>query len=148
MDTHRARRLPVGDARQIKAQDIKLWECDKVQAHASRQERYHCPYKICPCACPLKRSTTIKHLQDFGQHPCNKGWTEVCLCDLDMINNPYHYPFYGHYQNSKPYGDFFSILFKSKLIKYIVKCIVIEDAIIEYNIFNMLCTYIHAIGYA
>jgi hypothetical protein len=82
MDTHRARQLPIGDARRIKAQDIKLWECDEVQAHAIRQERYHCPYKICPCARPLKRSTTIKDLRDFGQHPCNKGWTKVCLWTL------------------------------------------------------------------
>jgi hypothetical protein len=54
MEARRTRQLPIGNTRQIKAQDIKLWEQDEVQAHATQQERYRCPCQICHGVHPLK----------------------------------------------------------------------------------------------
>ncbi len=78
IEAHGHRTLPINDQRHIKVHDIKLWERDEVRAHVAKGDKYHCPRKICPSACPLKRSTIVKHLQDFGCHQCKRGWTKVC----------------------------------------------------------------------
>jgi hypothetical protein len=65
MEAQKIRKLPLIDVKRVKAHDLKLWKCDEVCAHVMQMERYLCPCKICPCACPLKRNTILKHLQDF-----------------------------------------------------------------------------------
>jgi hypothetical protein len=60
INAHGHRLIPINDQRHIKVHDRKLWKCDEVCAHVARRDKYHCPYKICLGACPLKQSTIVK----------------------------------------------------------------------------------------
>jgi hypothetical protein len=82
MEVQTIRSLSFTNVKRLKAHDLKFWKHDEGIAHVIQMGRYLCPCRICSNVF-LKLIFFWKHLGNFGQHPHNYSWTNVCCTCID-----------------------------------------------------------------
>ena len=79
-------RLPLHHPDRIRARDLKLQQRDEERANRNDLSRYRCPCNLCGGQRrPYKTSTVARHLRHRGRHGALRGWIQVMLFLLHIL---------------------------------------------------------------